>query len=80
MIVIAAMAAMLWIVGGLLKHWGAAVVVATLIGAVGTSAYYFHYRADPGQALGRSDERIGSRRAASPRRHLADDNLWDREF
>ena len=43
-IVIAAMAAALWIVGGLLKYWRPAVVLAALIGAVGASAYYFHYQ------------------------------------
>ena len=43
-IVIASVAAALWIVGGLLKQWRIAMVIGALIGVVGASAYYFHYQ------------------------------------
>jgi hypothetical protein len=80
MIVIAAMAATLWIVGGLLKHWGAAVVVAALIGAVGASAYYFHYQ----QILVKRWGGVMHVSVPDGQRHLGvtwkDDNLWIESF
>jgi hypothetical protein len=42
-ILIAAMVA-LWLIGGLFKQWGLAVVAAVLIGIIGTAAYYFYFQ------------------------------------
>jgi hypothetical protein len=43
-IVFAAVATALWIVGGLLKQWRVAMVIAAAIGVAGAAAYYFHYQ------------------------------------
>jgi hypothetical protein len=40
--VIIAVVAVLWVIGGLFKQWRVAVVVAALLGIVGTATYYFY--------------------------------------
>ena len=76
MIVIAAMAATLWIVGGVLKQWVAAVVIVVLLGSVGASAYFFHYQ----QILVKRWGGVMHVSVPDGQRHLGitwkDDNLW----
>jgi hypothetical protein len=43
-VVIIAMAVALWLVGGLLKRWSVALVIAALIGIIGSAAYYFYFQ------------------------------------
>jgi hypothetical protein len=42
--VIGAIAVSLWFVGALLKQWRAALVIAALVGVIGTAAYYFYFQ------------------------------------
>jgi hypothetical protein len=76
LIVIAAIAAALWVVGGLLKQWGAAVVIAALIGLVGAAAYYFHFQ----QILVKRWGGVMQVTVPEGHRHLGvtwkDDHLW----
>jgi hypothetical protein len=80
MSVFAAMAAVLRIVGGLLKFWRAAVVVAALLGIVGGSAYYFHFQ----QILVKRWGGVMQVSVPEGQRHLGvtwkDDNLWIESF
>lgn len=79
-IVIAAMAAALWIIGGLLKQWGPALVVAAVFGVIGASAYYFHYQ----QILVKRFGGVMQVSVPDGQRHLGvtwkDDNLWIESF
>ena len=43
-VVIAAMAASLWLIGGIARQWTIAVVAAGLIGLIGAAAYYFYFQ------------------------------------
>jgi len=79
-IVIAAMALALWLVGGLLKQWGAALVLAALICLVGAAAYYFHYQ----QILVKRWGGVMQVSVPDGHRHLGvtwkEDHLWIESF
>ena len=76
LLVIAAMVAALWVVGGVFKKWGPAVVLAAIAGLIGTSAYYFYYQ----QIFVKRWGGVMSIAVPDGQHHIGvtwkDDNLW----
>jgi hypothetical protein len=74
--VFVAVLAALWGIGAGLKKWGVAVVVAAIVGLIGTSAYYFHYQ----QVFVKRWGGVMSIAVPDGQRHIGvtwkDDNLW----
>jgi len=44
LVIIAAMVATLWLIGGVFRQWTIAVVMAALIGIIGAATYYFYFQ------------------------------------
>jgi len=74
--VIFAVVAALWLIGGLFKQWGVAVLVAAVIGIIGMATYYFYLQ----QILVKRYGGIMQITVPQGEHHMGvtwkDDNLW----